>query len=213
MSRSRSSLGALTVLAVVAVILVPLAVRDALAGEPTDQLKRHIEQALSLLRNPQLASEGKAEERRAALRNAANEIFDFEETAKRALGRHWRARSPQERQEFVRLFTDLLEHSYLSKIEQYQGEKIVYAAETVDGDQATVRTRIQTPRGQELPVDYRMLREGDRWRVYDVTIEGVSLVGNYRTQFSKIIQTASYQELVEKLKARAFTAPATDRRG
>jgi phospholipid transport system substrate-binding protein len=181
------------------------------AGEPTDQLKRQVDQVIKTLQIPELQKENKVEERRAAVRKAAAQVFDFEETARRALGRHWQSRTPAERQEFVKLFSELLEHAYISKIDQYHGEKILYLSETAEGDQATVKTKIQTPKGTELPVDYRMHRADSRWLVYDVIIEGVSLVSNYRTQFNKIIQSASYEELLQKLKSRAFSPPEAGR--
>ncbi|PYM17925.1 MAG: organic solvent tolerance ABC transporter substrate-binding protein [Candidatus Rokuibacteriota bacterium] len=195
--------------ALVVAIGVP---RDARAGQPTDQLKSHVDRIVQMLQDPALKSEGRSAERRDAVRKVAMDIFDFEETSKRALGPHWRERTPAEREEFVRLFTDLLEHSYLSKIESYQGEKISYLGETVQDDTATVKTRIVTPKRTEIPVDYRMGRKDNRWLVYDVIIEGISLVGNYRTQFNKVIQTQSYQALVEKLRAKAFTAPEAGQR-
>src|SRR5688572_30506408 len=172
------------------------------AGSPTEQLRARIEEVVKVLEEPQLKSEAKARERRTAVRGIAEEIFDFNETAKRSLGRHWQARTPAERKEFVELFANLLERSYLSKIELYNGEKISYLGDTVDGDQATVRTKIVTRQGTEVPVDYKMFRQGDRWLVYDVVIEGVSLIANYRTQFNKIIRTSSYQELVRKMKTK-----------
>lgn len=175
---------------------------EAWAGGPTEQLKTAIDRVLQILEDPALKVDGKVTERRGAVRKVADGIFDFAETAKRSLARHWHGRTERERKEFVQLFSDLLERSYISKIELYGGERIQYVREQVDGDVATVSTRILTPQGQEVPVDYRMLRRGDRWYVYDVSIEGVSLISNYRTQFNKIIQTASYQELVRKMKTR-----------
>ncbi len=182
---------------------------QAWAGAPTDQLKESVDQVIHILQDPSLRSESKAQERRAAIRHEADKIFDWQETAKRALGTHWRNLSEQDRKEFVSLFTDLLERAYVSKIESYSGEKITYAGDTIDGDLATVKTRFTTKKGTEVPVDYRMLKQGDRWLVYDVNIEGVSLVANYRTQFNRIIQTASYQELVTKMKSSRgqFSAP------
>ncbi|HEV8441036.1 MAG TPA: ABC transporter substrate-binding protein [Methylomirabilota bacterium] len=185
---------------VMAACLVLLFLSPAWAGEPTEQLRGSVDRVIQILDDPKL--QGETAERRAAVRKVANEIFDFSETAKRALGRHWQTLSEKDRQEFVSLFADLLERSYISKIEQYRGERIRYAGDSVEGDSATVKTRLVTKNGTEVPVDYRMLRVGDRWRVYDVSIEGVSLVGNYRTQFNKIIQTASYEELVKKMRAR-----------
>jgi phospholipid transport system substrate-binding protein len=194
-------LGALA-MAVLVCGLVAGAAERVWAGAPIEQLKSHVERVLKTLEDPELRRESRARERRAMIRKIAEEIFDFSETAKRSLGRHWVARTPAERQEFVQLFSDLLERSYLSKIELYGGEKIHYLADTIDGDNAIVKTKITAKGGQEIPVDYRMLKRSDRWLVYDVAIEGVSLVANYRTQFNKIIQTSSYQELVKKLKTK-----------
>jgi phospholipid transport system substrate-binding protein len=173
---------------------------SARAGQPTDQLRAEIERVIKVLDDPELKRGDRASVRRAEVRRIANEIFDFGETAKRSLGRHWASRTPMEREEFVQLFADLLERSYISKIELYGGEKIVYLGETIDGDQATVKTKITTRQGTEVPIDYRMLKRGDKWLVYDVIIEGVSLVANYRVQFNKIIISASYAELVKKMR-------------
>ncbi|PYN63090.1 MAG: organic solvent tolerance ABC transporter substrate-binding protein [Candidatus Rokuibacteriota bacterium] len=197
-----NTLRALTLTAILALVTAGTAV----AGEPTDQVRRSVDEVLKIV---QSQPDGPA--RRTAVRQAANRLFDFEETAKRALGPHWQQHTPTEREKFVRLFSDLLEAAYVGKIDLYQGEKITYVGETVDGDQATVKTRIVTKQGNEVPVDYRLLREMDGWRVYDVIIEGVSLVANYRTQFNKIIQTSSYDDLVKRMRAKDFSAPEGNR--
>jgi phospholipid transport system substrate-binding protein len=170
------------------------------AGAPTDQLKAQIDRVLKVLDDPELKKDSRNRERRAAVRKIANDIFDFGETARRSLARHWQGRTPSERDEFVQLFSDLLERSYISKVELYGGEKIQYLGDAVEGDQAKVQTKLLTKGGSEIPIEYRMHRKGDRWLVYDVIIEGVSLVANYRTQFNKIIQTDSYQALIKKMK-------------
>jgi phospholipid transport system substrate-binding protein len=181
----------------------------AWAGAPTDQLRGRVDRVLRVLEDPALKQD--ARERRATIRTMAHEIFDFRELSQRALARHWQARTPAERDEFVQLFADLLERSYIGKIEMYSGgDRIQYTAETADGEQATVRTRIVTKSGTEIPVDYRMHRVGDRWLVYDVAIEGVSLVANYRAQFNRIIQTSSFKGLVEKLAAKKDEAVGAD---
>ena len=182
--------------------LVAVTAAPAVAGAPTDQLKGSVDRVLRTLDDPALKGEGKLTERRAAIRKIANEIFDFGEIAKRSLARHWQPLSDAQRTEFVGLFADLLERSYISKIETYGGEKIQYTAERADGDYATVSTKIITKNGTEVPVDYRMVKRGDHWLVYDVSIEGVSLVSNYRTQFNKIIQTGGYNTLVERMKSK-----------
>ena len=172
------------------------------ATEPTGQLKASIDRVIAILEDPRLNPAARASERRAAVRKIADDIFDFEEIAQRSLARHWRTLTDAQRREFVHLFSDLIERSYMSKIELYSGEPIQYTGERVDGDLATVMTRIITKTRTEVPMDYRLLKRGDRWLVFDVSIEGVSLVANYRAQFNTIIQTASYGELVKKMQAR-----------
>jgi phospholipid transport system substrate-binding protein len=174
----------------------------AQAGPPTDQLKEATDRVLKTLQDPELRKPEKTDERRKQVRGIANEIFDWKETGKRALGRNAQGCNAQQREEFSPLFADLIERSYVGKLELYSGERIVYAAETVEADQATVRTKLITKSGTEIPIDYRLQKQGDRWRVYDVTIEGVSLVGNYRGQFNRIIVHSNCGELVKKLKTK-----------
>ncbi len=171
-------------------------------GEPTDQLKAQLERVLKVVQDPEVKQGGRAAERR-EVRKIAEEIFDFGDTARRALARHWAQRSAAEREEFVAVFTDVFEHAYLSKVELLQGDKVAYLGDSVEGGVATVRTRLTTKQGSQLDVDYRMQQRGPsgRWLVYDVLIEGVSLVDNYRNQFNSVIQRSSYQELVRRLKA------------
>ena len=189
---------------VLAVAATALAVATpARAGAPLDQLRQQIDRVMKVLEDPELKKETRAKDRRVAVRKIANDIFDFNETAKRSLGRHWLARTPAERDEFVQVFTDLLERSYISRVELYGGEKIQYVGDTIeDGEQAKVQTKLVTKGGGEIPIEYRMHKKADRWLVYDVIIEGVSLISNYRTQFNKIIQTSSFQELVKKMKSK-----------
>ena len=186
--------------------------RPAWAGAPTEQLRTQIDRVIKVLEDPELAKEARMGERRTVIRRVANDIFDFSETTRRSLGPHWQARTPQEREEVTRLYADLLERSYIGKIEMYSGEKIQFLGDTIDGDQATVRTRLVTRQGTDIPVDYRMHRvPGDRWLTYDVSIEGVSLVANYRAQFNKIIQTSGYTSLVKKLAAKEQEGMQADR--
>lgn len=141
-------------------------------------------------------------QRRAEIRAIALEAFDVAEAARRALGPHWPKRSPAEREEFIGLFQGLLERGYLSRIGEYGGERVQYVGERVDGDHATVRALIVTQKGTQVPVEARVLHREDRWRMYDVLIENVSLVASYRSQFDRVIRTSSYEELVRRLKAR-----------
>src|SRR5213594_5073227 len=187
---------------VTALLLVGHGPDRAWAGAPTDQLKAQIDRTVKILDDPELKKPGRQRDRRTAVRQVANDIFDFSETAKRSLARHWAPRSQAERDEFVALFSDLLERSYIGKIELYGGEKIQYVGEAIEGEGAVVRTKLLTKQGTEIPIDYRMLHRGDKWLVYDVVIEGVSLISNYRTQFNKIITTSSFQVLMKKMKTK-----------
>lgn len=185
--------------AVVAVLWMP---GQSLAGPATDQVKGTVDQVLQILTDPALKGERKTKERRAQLRKTVLERFDFSEMSKRSMGRHWSERTPDERTEFVGLFTDLLERAYVDRVEGYTGEQILYLEETTDGNYSEVRTKIVTKRNQEIPIAYRLQRADSKWSVYDIVVEGVSLVNNYRTQFSKIIRTSSYQDLVKKMQAK-----------
>ena len=177
--------------------LVALAVAaPASAGPPTDQVRQYTDHVQKILEDPALRSADK----RAAVRKVAVEVFDVNETARRALGPHWQTRTPSERSEFVQLFADLLERTYISKIDLYRGERLRYTAEAIDGEFATVRAKVITNKGVEVPVEARMLKRGEQWLIYDIAIENVSLISNYRTQFDRIIRTASFQELVRRLK-------------
>jgi len=197
---------------IVVALVVMVAEREAWAGAPTEQLRTQIDRAIKVLEDPEMAKESRMVERRTAIRRIANEIFDFTETTRRSLGTHWQVRTPQERDEVTRLFADLLERSYIGRIETYSGERIQFLGDTIDGDQTTVRSRLITKQGMEIPVDYRMHRaSGDRWLTYDVAIEGVSLVANYRAQFNKIIQTSGYTSLVKKLAAKEQEGMQADR--
>src|SRR5438094_5328460 len=149
-----------------ALLLALLCARDVWASSPTEQLRAQIDRVVKAVEDPELRKDGKIKERRTAVRKIADDIFDFNETAKRSLARHWLQRTAAERKEFVDLFSSLLERSYISKIELYNGERIAYVGESLDGDQATVRTKIVTKQGTEIPIDYKMLRTtNDRWLV------------------------------------------------
>jgi phospholipid transport system substrate-binding protein len=186
-------------LALIATFAVP-----AHAGAPTDSLRQSVDQVVKILSDPSFRDNTEA--RRAQIRKVAENIFNYPETARRALGPHWNGRTPQQQEEFVKLFADLLDRSYVSKIDLYQGERVQYVGETTDGNDATVKTTIATKQGTDIPIDYRMQLKNGRWVVYDVIIEGVSLVSNYRTQFNKIIQTESYDALVQRLRAKETTS-------
>ena len=186
------------------------AAAPAHAGVPTDQLREYTEAVVRVLEDPALKSEDKKPERRAAVRKLAADVFDVQETARRALGPHWQQRTPAEREEFVHLFADLLEQTYISKIDLFGGERLRFTQEQIDGDNAIVRARVMTKQQTEVPVEARMLRRGDRWLIYDIAIENISLIGNYRAQFDRIIRTSSYDDLVKRLRNRGELLKASE---
>ena len=181
------------------------------AASPTETVQAYTEAVIKVLEDPALKDQ--TQERREAVRKVAIEVFDVEETARRALGRHWQARTPAEREEFVQLFTDLLANSYLSKIDLYGGERVRLVDEKLVGANAVVRTRVVSRQGTEVPVEARMHRRGERWLIYDVVVENVSLVSNYRSQFDRIIRTQSFDELLQRLRTRGGDATGADAAG
>jgi phospholipid transport system substrate-binding protein len=190
---------------VIALILLPiwLTPGSAAGGVPTDQIKSTVDKALVVLRDPRFKPTVKTKERREQLKQILFARFDFTEMAKRSLGANWRRRTAKEQEEFVRLFTDLLERAYSDTIESYTDEKIVYVGERLDGDFADVNSKIFTTKGEEFSLNYRAHFVGGEWRVYDVVVENISMVNNYRSQFNRVISNASYEELVRRLKDKA----------
>lgn len=180
-------------------LLIALPLR---AGAPSDQTRATIEKVLAIIKDPSVKSE-----RLDRLRQVINPSFDFAEMAKRSLGTHWQRRTPAEQQEFVKLFTDLVETSYVGTIESYNGEKVVIGNEKLDKDFAEVNTRIVAKQGEEFSIDYRLHQINGTWKIYDAVIENVSLINNYRSQFNRVIGKSSYDELVSMLKAKQFDAP------
>jgi len=174
----------------------------AWSGAPTDQVREYTDQVRKVLDDPSLKQPDKRRERREAVRKVAVEIFDVAETARRALGPHWQSRTDAERTEFIQMFADLLERTYIAKIDLYGGEQVRYVAESIDGDRAIVRAKIITKKGTEVPIDARMLHRAGRWLIYDIAVENISLINNYRVQFDRIIRTSSYEELVRRLRKR-----------
>lgn len=170
------------------------------AGKPREELRGTIDQVLAVLKNPVYQGDKNTVARRQKLRELIHPRFDFAEMGKRSLARNWRKRTPAERAEFVDVFASLLENSYVSKVEAYTDEKIVYPGEREKEGYAEVKTKVMPPSGRYIPIDYRLHKTSGGWRVYDVVIEGVSLISNYRTQFRRIIRKDSYAELIKRMK-------------
>jgi phospholipid transport system substrate-binding protein len=177
--------------------------RPAYAGEPLDLVRTAADKAIQIVKDPKLQSEDKKKERVERLREAVNPIFDYEEMAKRALGSHWRRRTPAEQEEFVKLFRDFLERVYSDKIDFYAGEKVLFGREAMDNDFAQVESSLVSSRGDEVTVIYKLRRVDAKWKVYDAVVENISIVNNYRSQFDRVISSSSYEELVKRLRGKA----------
>ena len=175
---------------------------NVFADSPTVEIKSAVDQVIQILRNPQLQGEGSKQERRKKLREAIFVRFDFQEMAQRSLGAHWQRRTPEEQKEFIRVFSDLLEQTYVDRIESYTNEKFIYMNERLDGRYAEVGSKMRTAKGEEFTINYKLHRVGEDWRVYDLVIENVSLMNNYRSQFNRIITSSSYDDLVMRIKRK-----------
>lgn len=177
-------------------------VHGAWAGPPTDQLREAIDRVIKILRDPELKGDQNLDERRTAIALAARAIFDFGEMSRRSLARHWEKRTPDEQEEFVHLFTALIQRSYMSKVDRDDAARMItYRGETADADHAVVQTTVSLTNGRELAIDYRMHNPRDDWRVYDLSIDGISMVSSYRAQFNRVIRSTSYEALVARLKS------------
>ena len=172
------------------------------AGAPTDGIKKTTDRILAIVSDPALKGPENSKKRTELIRQAVDERFNWEAMTQRSLARHWQKRTDAEKKEFIVLFGKLLERTYLDKVGSYSGEKVVYVDETIDGRYATVTAKILTHSQTEVEVRYRLKEVNGDWGVYDISIEGVSLVNNYRKQFNSIIVSSSYDELVKKLRAK-----------
>ena len=172
------------------------------AAAPGDQVRQTVDKLFVILGDPQLKAEHNKDERRENLKEVIYQRFDFTEMARRSLGPEWPRRRPEEQKKFVKAFTGLLAKAYLDQIEAYSGEKVQYLKEREDGNYAEVDTRIINNKGQEFSFKYRLHNVNGDWKVYDVVIEDISIVNNYRAQFSRVLAKSSFEELLETMKER-----------
>lgn len=196
-------------ISVIVIGFAALVCATAHAGLPTDQVRSTVDQVIAILQDSSLNAESKQKERRDQLRQVIFARFDFAEMAQRSLGPEWRRRTPAEQQEFVNIFTDLLQENYIGTIESYNGDKVVYNRELQDKNNAEVQTTLTTRGEESYSINYRLRLVGKDWKVYDVVIENISVVNNYRSQFNRVINRSSYQELVRSMKEKANSSCGT----
>lgn len=185
-----------------------LAANPVAPDTPTQVVQAAVEQVVQVVQESDLEKPDAAARHRSQIQRIADQLFDFPEMARRTLAQHWRERSAQERDEFVRLFKGFMGRAYFSRLQKHSGERIVYVSETVDGEFATVRSKIIIGGRTEIPLDYRLRQAGSRWVVFDIAISGVSFVSSYRGQFNRVIQTSSYEALLRELRLKRGESPA-----
>jgi phospholipid transport system substrate-binding protein len=193
-------------LAAMTVTFLLSSVPAADAGAPLDTVQSAVASVIEIVSRPDLRGAANRVPRRVLLRSVADEFFDFPAMAQRSLGYHRATPSELERAEFVALFTELLERSYITTIENYADERIVYLGEKIQHDHAIVRSRIVTTKRAEISVDYRLHRSANRWTAVDVILENVSLMANYRQQFDRVIRTTSFATLLSRMRDGELTA-------
>lgn len=186
------------------ILLLVVLVIPVYAGDPAVQIQGAIEKVLTILKDPQLQAESKKQQRLDQLRQVVYSKFDFAEMAKRSLGAQWQRLNADQQREFVKLFTELMENSYMSNLEGYNGEKVVVAGEKQDKEFAEVDTKIVTKKGEPIAVNYKLMQANGNWKIYDVVIENISLVNNYRSQFNRVITRSSFDDLMQKMKDKQF---------
>jgi len=175
---------------------------SSIAGGPTEDVRKTTDKLIAIVSDPAMKSADRAAERATRIRKAVDERFDWKEMSKRTLARHWKKRTEREKEEFIDLFGKLLERTYLDKVEGYSGEKVLYVGERVDGNYGIVVVKIVTRKDTEILVKYKLKKKGGKWLVYDISIEGVSLVNNYRKQFNSIMTRSSYEDLIKRLRTK-----------
>lgn len=177
------------------------------AGSPSEEMRATMETVLATLQDPNFKGAEKRDDRHNKLRKIIDPKFDFAEMGKRSLGTYWQRRTPEEQKTFIDLFTDLVETSYLDALDSYNGEKVMIGMDNQHGEFAEVRSKILTKKGENFAVDYKLHQSSGTWKVYDVVLENISLINNYRSQFNRVIAKSSFEELLNKLKEKQFNAP------
>ena len=192
----------------VGLMVLAMVVGDSLVSAgaigPMSVVKSGTDRALDILRTSQAPEGQKIRQRREEILQIVDEYFNFNEMARRALGRPWKDQSPEKQREFVKLFKDLLFNTYVDRVETYTGtnERIVYDEERIEGDYAMVRTRISNYKNTDVRVEYRLRQANGEWKVYDVVVEGISFIENYRSQFNSILAGESFDALLNRLRQK-----------
>ena len=171
-----------------------LAMPVTAASSPKEDIRKTVDQVLAVLRDPQI----KGTARRDKVSPLIRARFDFTTMSQFTLGKNWRAATPQQQKEFIRLFSDLLEETYIGRVDAYSNETVIYGDEKIEGDRAEVKTHVHSG-NVDIPIDYRLVQKGGEWFVYDVLIEEVSLIKNFRSSYGEIIRKEGFAKLLERM--------------
>jgi phospholipid transport system substrate-binding protein len=178
------------------------------ASAPGDQIQATIDKVLEVLKDSNLKKDSNRANRLEQLKAIIEPQFDFAEMAKRSLGAQWQRRTAEEQREFVNLFRELIENSYIDSIDSYNGEKVTITSQKQEQNFADVNTKVVNKKGEESAINYKLMNGDNGWKIYDVVIENISLVNNYRSQFTRIISQSSYDDLMRKMRQKEMAAPA-----
>jgi phospholipid transport system substrate-binding protein len=173
----------------------------AAAAEPIERIRRTGDRIISIARNPALMTPDRTWERSRSFRSALNKFFDWKEISRRTLARHWVRRTAREKVMFTELLARRLERTCIRTLESYPLAEVHCLTQSLDADCGVIRGRFILKDEREIPFTYRLKRKGDEWLVYDISVEGFSLVNSYRAQFNGFIVRSSYRELVKKMRA------------
>jgi phospholipid transport system substrate-binding protein len=179
-----------------------LCASNATAGAPTDEVRYTVDRVIEILTDPRYKGEANKEERRKLLRETISPRFDFEEMARRALGAEWSRRTAEEQSEFIKIFTEFVAETAVINIEFYDGERFVYSAEKIDDPYAEVNGKIFSKENDETKINYLLHRVDEEWKAYDLVIDGISFVGNFRSQFNRLVRQSSYEGLVQRIREK-----------
>jgi phospholipid transport system substrate-binding protein len=174
---------------------------------PLDLVKFSVSRVLAITQSPTVGMAG-SEDRRTQIRRVAQDLFAFNEMARRVMGQHAKNCLPQEQDEFVRLFADAFTQAYATAVERYSGERVAFLSEEVTGSLAHVHSLVTTTTGSGISIEYQLLERGSRWAVYDIVLDGTSLVSTYRSQFTSSMRTSSFAQLMERMRTERLRQSA-----
>ncbi len=188
---------------IIVCLFVPLI---SFAGAPLDSVKAQINKVLDVLRDPSLKGEAGKKTKKAKIRNISDSFFDYTELSKRTLGQNWNKLNTKQQEEFISLYKQILEDAYADKIVTYTDEKVNFGKETQLTEKTVEVQTVVLTKKADVPINYRVIQKGDEWKVYDVVIEGVSLINNYRNQFREILSNKNPDYLLETLRKKVGKA-------